>query len=209
MTLIKYIAVSIIAFLLAATVKSQPYKYSNLRSKKIPASSSFIVDSLSIVPHTFFIRGFDTSFYTLDEVNAKLAWRKQPLTDSVDIFYRVFPYRLNAVARRFTFDSVRNNFIAQPNVFNKNNRQGSTSSLFDFGTMNYNGSFGRALSFGNSQDVVVNSQFNLQLSGFLGDSIHVAAAITDNNIPIQPDGTTQQLNEFDRVWLQFKKMAGR
>ncbi|MCW3106105.1 MAG: hypothetical protein JWQ09_611, partial [Segetibacter sp.] len=162
-------------------------------------------DSLSIVPRTFFIRGYDTSFYSLDEVNAILTWKKQPSKDSVDILYRVFPYRLNAVAKRFTYDSVMNNFIAQPNVFNKSNRQAGTNSLFDFGTMNYNGSFGRSLSFGNSQDVVVNSQFNLQLSGLLGDSIHVAAAITDNNIPIQPDGTTQQLNEFDRVWLQFKK----
>ncbi|MDQ6812439.1 MAG: hypothetical protein M3040_01670, partial [Bacteroidota bacterium] len=182
-------------------------KYSNLRSKKIRVSSSMIIDSLSIVPNTFFVRSFDTSFYSLDEVNATLLWKRDLTMDSVDIFYRVFPYRLNAVAKRFTYDSVMNNFIAQSTVFNKSNRQGSNSSLFDFGTMKYNGSFGRALSFGNSQDVVVNSQFNLQLSGYLGDSIHVAAAITDNNIPIQPDGTTQQLNEFDRVWLQFKKNA--
>lgn len=164
-------------------------------------------DSLSIVPQTFFIKGYDTTFYHVDEVNAIVTWKKKLPEDSVHILYRVFPYRLNVVAKRFTYDSVMNNFIASPNIYNKAGRQGNTNNLFDFGTMNYSGSFGRALSFGNSQDVVVNSQFNLQLSGFLGDSIHVAAAITDNNIPIQPDGTTQQLNEFDRVWLQFKKNA--
>lgn len=188
-----------------AAVKSQPNNHSNLRSRKIGVSAKSVIDSASVVPGTFFIKGFDTSFYHLDEVNAVITWKKQPKIDSVEIIYRVFPYRLNAVSKRFTYDSVKNNFIAERSTFNRNSKPASVSSLFDFGTMNYNGSFGRALSFGNSQDVVVNSKFNLQLNGLLGDSIQVAAAITDNNIPIQPDGTTQQLNEFDRVWLQFKK----
>ncbi len=218
----------LLLLLINADAQSQAVNISNLRKKKIATSSLQQIDSLSIVPGTFSIEKVDTSFYNLNPVTATIFWKQQPTIliikntgfdstinatvvdtsyqqlDSVNVIYRVFPYRLDAVAKRFTYDSIMNNFIAQPSNTIKNKQQ-TTSGLFNFGTINYNGSFGRALSFGNSQDVVLNSQFNLQLDGLIGDSIEVAAAITDNNIPIQPDGTTQQLNEFDRVWLQFKK----
>jgi len=179
---------------------------SNLKKKKIATQGVVKLDSLNIVPQSVFIRSIDTSFYFVDAVKGILIWKKKPSIDSIEIAYRVFPFKLDAQAKRFSYDSIRNNYISQPEIFNRNNKGSNATGLFDFGnSINYNGSFGRSLSFGNSQDAVFNSQLNLQLSGYVGDSIQIAAAITDNNIPIQPDGTTQQLNEFDKILIQFRK----
>ncbi|MGZ3910011.1 MAG: hypothetical protein ACXVBR_08015 [Flavisolibacter sp.] len=167
-------------------------------------ADSILLDTVSVIPKTFSIGGVDSSSYRLDFVRAILYWKTRPAKDSVLISYRVFPLRLNAVVQRLSYDSVINNFYTAPYEFNGSDLT-SSKGLFDFGNIQYNGSFGRSLSFGNSQDAVVNSTFQLQLNGMLKDSIEIAAALSDNNIPIQPDGTTQQLNEFDQVFLQFKK----
>ncbi|WP_240410021.1 hypothetical protein [Flavisolibacter nicotianae] len=178
---------------------------SNLRIKRISLTvDTLALDSLSIVPGTFSVNVADTGDYRLDFVNAVLYWKRKPAVDSASVIYRVFPQRLNAVVQRRSFDSISRNFTLQPFEFNKGEASES-KGLFDFGNVQYNGSFGRQLSFGNNQDAVVNSNFQLQLNGMLRDSIEISAALSDNNLPIQPDGTTQQLNEFDQVFLQFKK----
>jgi hypothetical protein len=186
-----------------ATMAQLPVR-SNLHQKKIAISSdSILLDTSSIIPNTFKIKDVDTSAYRIDFIKAVLSWKTKPSTDSIDVIYRTFPFKLNSVVQRLSFDSIVNNVYLKPFEFNQNNDE--QKGLLDFGNIQANGSLGRELSFGNNQDAVVNSNFQLQLNGMLRDSIEIAAAITDNNLPIQPDGTTQQLNEFDQVYLQFKK----
>jgi hypothetical protein len=178
---------------------------SNLRQKIFKADAdSLKIDTVSIVPNTFSVASISPSDYRLDFVKAILYWKKKPAAETVIITYRVFPFQLNPMAQRMNYDSVMNNFYVKPFEFN-NGLTSAQRGIFDFGTLKAEGSFGRQIGFGNRQDAVLNSTLNLQLSGMLGDSIEIQAAITDNNIPIQPDGNTQQLNEFDQVYLQFKK----
>lgn len=178
---------------------------SNLRTKTLQNNSdSLKIDTISIVPNSFFVKDIPAADYRLDIVHATLYWIKRPAAETITVTYRVFPFQLYSSVQRLRYDSIMNNFYIKPFEFN-NGLGDDQKGMFDFGTLKAEGSFGRQIGFGNSQDAVLNSTLNLQLSGMLGDSIEINAAITDNNIPIQPDGTTQQLNEFDQVYLQFKK----
>jgi hypothetical protein len=188
-----------------AQVAAPPGTQSNLRIKNFPVvSDTIFLDSLSIIPGTVSLLQVDSATYSIDFVNARLYWKTKPLIEKITISYRVFPFRFNQVAQRKNYDSVMNFFYAEPFEFNRN-ESAASKGIFDFGNIQSNGSFGRSLSFGNNQDAVVNSSVQLQLNGMLKDSIELSVALTDNNLPIQPDGTTQQLNEFDQIFLQFKK----
>lgn len=177
--------------------------FSNFRKKTVATHDAMVVlDTLSIIPGSLQIP-LDSTQYEVDFVNAILYLKKTITEPFITVSYRVFSRKLNAIAQRISYDSVMNYSIGKPYI--SPYLQLQNEPFFDFGNIQYSGTFGRGLSFGNSQDAVVSSNLNLQISGYLQDSIQIVAAITDNNIPIQPDGTTQQLNEFDRIFLQFSK----
>ena len=191
----------VIILFLSLTASSQPL--SNLRQKTFSTSGQSIrLDSFSIVPNSVKISNVEPSDYTIDHPAAMLFWIKKPSQQAVSIEYRVFPFSLTAATRRMSFDSIFYRFNIPGNQLT--GKKGSDRPI-DFGKINSNGSLGRSLSFGNRQDAVFNSSLNLQLNGYMGDSILINAAISDNNIPIQPDGNTQNLNEFDQVYIRFSK----
>jgi len=184
---------------------AQQVDWSNFKSKKISVQTDTLrLDSLSIIPQSVFIENIDTNTYQINYLKSILIWKVRPRQDSVSIRYRTFP--LYFYQRYFHKDAqkIETNFAITPYYYDATEAS-SNKTFIDFGNVDYAGSFGRALSFGNSQDVVLNSQFNLQFDGDLGDSIKLTGAITDNNIPFQPQGNTQQIQEFDKVFIQIKR----
>lgn len=148
----------------------------------------------------------DTSWYRSDLLRSTIILQPGKFTaaDTLYITYRRLPFSLTAP---YFNKDVRQ--MEAPEIDRRNPFSFTPGAVSDdpFNTkgLNKNGSISRGLSFGNNQDLVVNSNLNLQLSGYLTEDIQVLAAISDNNIPFQAEGNTQQLQEFDKVFIQLNK----
>ncbi|MEM9846597.1 MAG: hypothetical protein AAF847_01815 [Bacteroidota bacterium] len=204
---------------LVATLSAQTNPLSNQRYQLIPHQTGIIpLDSLTILPTAvrIFLAKPDSSENR--QVSPALQYSIQNTdlfilqTDSTQqlaypylaIHYRVLPFNLGQSFSRFDTSQARINDQSGLLDFSYNPFQ-AQETILDFGTLDYNGSFTRGLSFGNSQSAVLNANFNLQLSGNLGDDIEILAAITDENIPLQAEGNTQQLQEFDKIFIQLSR----
>jgi hypothetical protein len=126
------------------------------------------------------------------------------INDSIAIRYRTL--YLNLGKRHFHLDtnSLRKTEKAILIGLDPKNRSDNKSGYLP-GNIDYDGSFARGLSVGNRQDLSLTSDFNLQMSGNIGGGMILKAAISDANIPFQPEGTSQRLNEFDKVFIEISK----
>ncbi|MCC9138282.1 hypothetical protein ACFSKU_18170 [Pontibacter silvestris] len=186
----------------------------NQRCKWLQVNGEPIVlDSLTILPASVSFAGpkQDQFAFDYDYSTNQFKFTKFPAPDSVGtkglfpdsvlVCYRVLP--LNLTRPAFHRDLTK----LEMNSFHKDFYQEDFSAkeeIFSTPGLNKTGSISRGISFGNTQNVFVNSALNLQLDGKLTDDIGITAAITDQNIPFQPEGNTQQLQEFDKVYITLK-----
>lgn len=188
---------------------AQTFKPSQVKKIK-PTSDTLVLDSLSLVPGSVKFETFPSldSIHqpTLDYAKHALIFKgKRP--DSVVVNYKRFPYNFENTFAHKDAGFLYSDMSRPTNPFMIRFDQNNSNQLFQNDGLNKNGNISRGISFGNNQDVVVNSNLNLQISGKLTPEIDLVMAATDNNIPFQADGTTAQLQEFDKVYIQLSNQT--
>ena len=175
------------------------------RTKTLRVVDSIRIDTLSIYPNSFeaFVgeTPLSSAQYSLNFSSAFFVIN-QPIEDSIRFVYQVFPFDLSKQYllrdSSLVFDKDRDNsaLFKIENFF-------SVDDVFGGNELNKNGSISRGISFGNNQDLGINSSLNLELSGKISSNLKILASVSDANIPIQPEGNTNKLQEFDKVFIQI------
>jgi hypothetical protein len=171
-------------------------------------SKPFMLDSLSVMEESITITDKAEKTYPfaydLNTGNIKILLNPDVQTDSLLVCYRTFPYALNHTSAKRTlfsdYDSTamfKNNRVQAAPTFD------FREELFPSTNLNKSGNLTRGISFGNTQNLFVNSSLNLQMSGQLTENLNIRASITDQNVPFQPEGNTQVVQDFDNILVEL------
>ncbi len=142
--------------------------------------------------------------YSLGQRTLQVDFLENQRPDSLQVCYRTLAIRLD---RTFSNRTLLADYDS--NALFKDTRVVALpeldirEELFPSTNLYKTGSLTRGVSFGNTQNVFVNSALNLQLEGDIGENLKIRASITDQNVPFQPEGNTQQIQDFDNVLIEL------
>jgi hypothetical protein len=200
----------ILQVLLLSCTVAHAQQPGHVRYKTVPCTPlPVVLDSLSLVPGSVLIldesaRVIPDSLYFIDYSRALLIMKTDSLYDGKTLYltYRVFPYSFNHTLYHKSKEQWLIPYEKRKEYWPSIPESEERNRLLEDDQLYSRGSISRGIQVGNNQDLSVNSSLNLQLSGKIGNDMNILAAITDNNIPIQPDGYTQQLQDFDKVYIK-------
>ncbi len=180
----------------------------NCRWVLVSSEEGFLLDSLSVLQESISIidslgQAYDYQYdLSTGIISIQIPLEKQSV--NLKLCYQTFPYSFHqGLAKRTLmedYDSMamfKDRRVKAVPVFD------FREELFPSTNLNKSGSLTRGISFGNSQNLFVNSSLNLQMNGQLAENLNIRASITDQNVPFQPEGNTQQLQDFDNVLVEL------
>lgn len=182
-------------------------KSEEFRSKKITVQKDTIqIDSVSINSFKFKVftadkKLIDSNQYQIDFAKSRLIISKKKYPNIVVEYHR-FP---EFITKTYTPLDER---LILPNTKNvgklyslTTNKKASETKLFD--GLKTQGFIARGITAGNNQNAVTNSSLDLTIEGKLSDKVSIRANIFDTNIPLQQNGYSQNITDFDRVFIEL------
>ncbi len=174
------------------------------QNKKVAVSKDTLaIEKVSISPSFFKLqtaegKEIDTSFYKIDFKTGKLVFKNGFISqDSLTIHYFKYPEQLTKTYSIYDQDRV----VANDGNLYKVNR--SVKKFVPFDGLNTSGSITRGVTIGNNQNASVSSNLDLQITGKISDKVSLRASIQDSNIPLQDNGYSQKLDEFDQIFIEL------
>lgn len=198
--------------ILPVSVFSQFRDNNILSVKNIVVTNQLIIkDTFTIIPYSLQIldkndQTIPDSFYIINNNEIRLTdfGFMSFKGDSLKLFYRTLLVNLGKHYFHLDSNALKNTERAVYIGYDMGKKLINPTYTLP-NSLDYDGSFSRGISLGNKQDLSLNSNFNIQMAGDIGGGINLKAAISDANIPFQPEGTTQSLNEFDKVFIEIQK----
>ena len=193
-----------LAFLLILFISVVQAQTDSDQCRWIKTDSRKVLDSLTVFPESIRIALPDSTVAFKFDLNTNTISFDRVAYDSVLVCYRTLPFNLHDIKANKTLDIYDSNALFKDAVLYqqalaipKREEVISTENIYK------TGSISRGVSFGNRQDVFVNSTLNLQMEGQLTENVNLRAVITDRNVPFQPEGNTQQIQDFDNVFIEL------
>jgi hypothetical protein len=150
----------------------------------------------------------DTTAVSLDYRFGHVRLVDSTLAGTLVVSYRALPYTFKSVYQRRLPQAVESVDTTGAVVLREESRDSGTADLFGNSNLRRSGSITRGIIAGNNQDTAVESGLKLELTGQVVDGVDLTAVLTDENTPILPEGTTQRINEFDRVFIEIAGKPG-
>ena len=179
---------------------------SDFRTKKFMVSKDTIkFDSVPINPQNFKVLAGQKILYPTEyEIfyNEALLIISAEEYQEITIEYFRFPAFITK-----TYSPFDKKFIV-PNNSNTGqlyslttNKKATELKLLD--GLKTSGYINRGITSGNNQSTVANSSMDINIEGKLSDKVAIRANIFDTNIPLQENGYSQSITDFDRIFIEL------
>ncbi len=145
-----------------------------------------------------------SQYWNFDEQNGLLSFTDLVSLGNAVVSYKEYPFSLPRSYQLRKPIELDSSFFENPDSLGQELSSRQAQSSLTESNLRQTGSLSRGIIVGSNQDFALESGLNFELSGALTDNININASLTDQSIPIQPDGTTQNLREFDKVFIQLE-----